>query len=123
MATIDQIRSLYGDISPDDEGNYLFSDATIEGWLELTEDNPYRCAAIACRALAADQNYLLKSIRTDDLTINGAAVATEFRQLADDYEREADDWDRLSVGGFEVVDLGSPFPVPTRPEATAWFYA
>lgn len=122
MANAELVRSLYGDISPDDEGDYLFSDGTIEGWLELTDDNPYRCAAMACRALAADQNYLLKNIRTDDLTINGSAVATEFRQLADDLDKQADDFDRQKIGGFEVVDLGNPFPVPTRPEATAWPY-
>lgn len=47
--------SLYGDMTPDDQGNFLFSDEVIDGWLTLAGGSAYRAAAIALRALAADQ--------------------------------------------------------------------
>ena len=89
MNVLDLVRSLYGDMTLDDQGNFLFSDEVIDGWLTLTGGSAYRAAAIALRALAADQAYLLKVVRTDDLQVDGRAVAAELRQLADDYDQRA----------------------------------
>ena len=118
MSDVTLVRSLYGDLSPDSDGDYLFDDATIEAWLELSHGNPFRAAAIACRALAADQNYLLKHVRTDDLAVNGPAVAAEFRQLAEKLDDRADEEDANDDNSFAIVSFQRN--CPRRPEATIW---
>ena len=50
MNVLDLVRSLYGDMTPDDQGNFLFSDEVIDGWLTLAGGSAYRAAAIALRA-------------------------------------------------------------------------
>ena len=97
------VRSLYGDLVEDDEGNFLFDDETIEDWLELGEGSAYRAAAMACRALAVDQAYLLKVVRTDDLAVDGAKVAAELRIMANDFEAQANRIDAEGDNNFEVV--------------------
>lgn len=104
MSDIDLVRSLYGDIEPDTDGNYLFDDFSIEGFLKLADNNPYRAAASACRALAVSEAYLLKVVRTDDMQVNGAVVAAELRLLAESLEEQADQFDD---GQFEVVDFST----------------
>lgn len=99
---INLVRSLYGDLTRDEENNYLFDDATIEGWLELAEGNAYRAAAMACRALSVDQAYLLKVVRTDDLQVNGAAVAAELRLMALDFEKQAENAEPEAFEVFEI---------------------
>lgn len=118
MSDITLVRSLYGDLSTDSDGNYLFDDNIISSWLDISHGNPFRAAAIACRALAADQNYLLKHVRTDDLAINGPAVAAEFRQLADDLDARADESDADDDNSFAIV--GFQRNCPRRPEGTLW---
>ncbi len=112
------VRSLYGDLAPDANGDYLFDDTIVASWIELAHGNPYRAAAIACRALAADQNYLLKNVHTDDLTINGTATATEFRLLADKLEGQATKYDLDEEDTFAVVNIAGE-PLYVVPEDTA----
>ena len=104
MKPITLVRSLYGDLSEDENGNYLFSDETVEGWLELTGNNPYAAAANACRALAVDQAYLLKVVRTDDLQVNGAVVAAELRLTAENLDAQAIAFEQSRDDAFEVVE-------------------
>ncbi len=118
MNVLDLVRSLYGDMTPDDQGNFLFSDEVIDGWLTLAGGSAYRAAAIALRALAADQAYLLKVVRTDDLQVDGRAVAAELRQLADDYDQRAREDDTEGDGTFDIVAIGKRSLC--RPEATTW---
>lgn len=103
MRAIEKVRSLYGDFTQDENGEFLFSDDTINDWLELTNNNFFAAAANACRALAVDQAYLLKVVRTDDLQVNGAAVAAELRLLAKDLDTQAILFESESSDGFEVV--------------------
>ena len=118
MNVLDLVRSLYGDMTPDDQGNFLFSDEVIDGWLTLAGGSAYRAAAIALRALAADQAYLLKVVRTDDLQVDGRAVAAELRQLADDYDQRAREEDTEGDGTFDIVAIGKRSLC--RPKATTW---
>ena len=108
------VRSLYGDISPDEDGNYLFSDDIITGWIELTGGNPYRAAAIACFALAADQNYLLKDVSTDDLSVTGSATASEFRKLGENLNSRADEWDDQQDNSIAIVGVSDSVFSRTR---------
>jgi len=119
-ATVSLVRSLYGDISTDVNGRYLFDDETVTGWIELAEGNPYRAAALACYALAADQNYLLKNIRTDDLSVNGTSVSSEFRQLGDQLSAQADKWDSDQDDSFGFVRMDGDMVSLTNPEAVPW---
>lgn len=98
-------RSLYGDLSPDQTGDYLFDNTTVEGFLRLAHSNPYRAAAMACRALSVDQVYLLKVVRTQDLQVNGAAVAAELRLIAQDLDVQADAYELNDDDGFEIIDF------------------
>lgn len=104
MDHVNIVRSLYGDMTTDENGQYLFSEQTIEGWLELTGNNPYAAAANACRALAVDQAYLLKVVRTDDLQVNGALVAAELRLLAENLDSQAAAYEDGQEDAFEVIE-------------------
>lgn len=95
-------RALYGDVSPDEEGDYILSPETIFHLLKTAGGNTIYAASLACGAIAGNEAYLLKNIRTDDLSINGASLAAEWRLRAKDlyeqYMRGLDDGWALDIG-------------------------
>lgn len=95
-------------ISDTDTTDAIFDDAEIDVFLDLRGDDVHLAAATALRAIAGNEAQVLKRIRLLDLDLNGPAVAQSLRELADTYEREADDadgagdldWAPVATGAF-----------------------
>ena len=100
-----QVRLLCTDVSEP----YAFTDEAISAFLSLTGDNVKRSAALALRTIAADEALLVKVVRTDDLSVNGAQTAEALRRQADDLEAQADREDAATWSeGFVIHDPGYP---------------
>lgn len=115
---VETVRLLVPDI---DETDYIFTDEQYNSLLELSNGSAYRAAANALRAIAGNQALALKTVRTDDLQVDGAKVADSLRKLAEEYDRRAsEDEKRLLDEGFSII---FPETAPyIRPEATPWPY-
>lgn len=120
---IGKVRTLIPDVVEDADG-YLFSDEQITVLLGLYNDNIKRAAAQAKDILATDTALLLKVLRTDDLSVNGAATAAELRQQAKQLREQADADDNAGVSEyFDVIYPDNPSALwveavgwnPTRP--------
>ena len=129
MTSVGQFRALIGDtdwvpLVPDEPGfgDYAFySDDAINGLLAVYP-NVKRAAAQALRTIAATQALLLKKWSTDDLSVDGAAIAEALRKLAAGLDEQADNEDS-NIDIFELVPLAtqcdffpelSPFVVGKR---------
>lgn len=90
-----QVRLLIADlITDDDEGNQVFNDAQIAGFVALARDgNVKRAAALALRAVAANEVLVQKRIKLLDLSTDGPSEAAALRALAADLTAEADSED------------------------------
>lgn len=102
---IGKVRVLIPDVVEDADG-YLFSDEQIEVLLGLYNDNIKRAAAQAKDILATDTALLLKVLRTDDLSVDGAKTAAELREQAKALRAQADA-DEAS-GAAEYFDVVYP---------------
>lgn len=103
---VGQVRLLIGDTDPltfsVDEGTYrYFSDVELEGYLGLCNNDPRLAAARCLETIAASQALLLKSWSTDDLTVNGDAIANSLRTLAAQLRKEVADSDSSEF--FEII--------------------
>lgn len=109
MENLDHVRILIPDLDPD---NQIYTDDVISGFLEVAQGNRYRAASLAVGALSVDEAITYKVIKTDDQSINGAAVADALRKRAQDLEylarREED-----REGGFFI---NYPQPQVVAPE-------
>lgn len=125
MATIDDVRALIGDVViADDTGEFLFSDEHLQTLLNLNNGSVFRAAADALRALSVDQVYLYKaSLKTDDMSVDGAQVAVQLRLLATEFENKANSQDAQDAG-FEIVAFdtgGRSYPEgAARPGYWGW---
>lgn len=102
---IGKVRVLIPDVVEDADG-YLFSDEQITVLLGLYNDNIKRAAAQAKDILATDTALLLKVLRTDDLSVDGAKTAAELREQAKALRAQADA-DEAS-GAAEYFDVVYP---------------
>ena len=98
---VDDVRLLISDL---DTANQLFTDDEIQRFLALRQHDPTLAAATALRAIAGNEAQLLKVMRLQDIQTDGAALSRELRQLADAFERQADEDEDLTIaeysGGF-----------------------
>lgn len=107
-----QVRLLSTDLTEP----FIFTDDAIGAFLALTNGNVKRAAALALIAIASDEALVIKKIRTDDLQVDGPAVAEQLRKQAKDLNDQAD--------ADDSRDLNNEFLVvyPTRgtfvPEGT-----
>jgi hypothetical protein len=107
------VRLLIPDTAVDEEGEFLFTDDQIDGLLGLYANNIKRTAAQAKDIIATDQVLLLKVVRTDDLSVDGAKVAAELRLQAKSLRDQADAADALAVGDyFDIVYPNYPVALP-----------
>ena len=113
---VGNVRVLIGDTDPTQisppngiSGTYLwYSDAEIEAILSLYGDNPKLAAARILYSIAGSQALLLRKWSTDDLSVDGAAVAEALRKLAKDLRDEANAVDALT-DIFEISYPGSTY--------------
>lgn len=111
-----KVRALIPDL---DATDYIFTNLQIDLYLEIYAGNVRRAAAAAINAIAVDEALLLKVVRTDDLSVNGAQVAEVLRKRAQDLNTEADALDTAAADIFMLAG-GYPREPYIVPEATAW---
>jgi hypothetical protein len=116
---VGQVRLLIPDVATDDGTNntdYLISDGAIQGALSLYASSVRRAAAALIDAIANDEALTYKITKTDDLSINGTAVAEALRRRAESLRSEADQFEDVP-DGFQMV---YPYPEETWvvPETT-----
>lgn len=98
---IGQVRLLI----PDTAEPYTFTDDEIQAYLVINRDNLKRAAASALDAIASSTAMLLKNVRTDDMSVDGAATAKELRLRARALREEAtaDEVEDAMNEGFQIV--------------------
>ncbi|MET4059952.1 hypothetical protein ABIB35_001497 [Arthrobacter sp. UYP6] len=113
---IGQVRLQIADL---DEAAFLLSDEHLTGYLAMNAESVLRAAADALDAIATSETLLGKKIRTQDLSTDGPAVATDLRKKAAELraraaaeEAKASDTDDV----FEVI----PFHPYGKPEGAEW---
>lgn len=95
-----QVRLLSTDVSDP----FIFEDAAVQAFLDLTSGNVKRAAALALVAIASDEVLVGKVIRTDDLQVSSHLVAEQLRKQARDLNDQADtDETRGLNDDFRVV--------------------
>lgn len=103
-SNVNKVRALYGDLVPDEDDNYLLDENTIALYLEVTDNNILRAAALAVRAISVNEVLLKSYLRTDDLTIDGVKGAAELRLMAKDFEARAQEQDNNEDSwGFDIA--------------------
>lgn len=113
-----QFRALIGDTDAIEldppiagQGEYMwFGDDEIGAFLALYNDNPKRAAARALLTIAGSQALLLKKWSSDDLSVDGAAIAEALRKQAKDLQDEADNEAAL-IDIFEISYPGSDYSI------------
>lgn len=113
-----QLRALISDTeqyvwTPGEAASYRTSDSVLNGFLGLGGGKKvYGAAALALRAMAANEILIGKYIKTEDLMTDGAKVGDALRLLAREYEnkqKEDDDNEAMAEFGFEVVTYPYPY--------------
>ncbi len=98
------VRLLISDTAVDDPDRQVFTDSEIDVFLVL-HANPKRAAALALDTIAADLAMVLRVIKTQDLSTDGAKTADALRRqaqaLRDQADRDEDDTD----GGLAIIDF------------------
>lgn len=107
-----RVRALYGDVSPDENGEHIVPSDIIAGFLHQTKGDEFHAASLACGAIAMSELYLMKVLRTDDLTINGAAAAAEWRLRAEELYKQSQE--------MKVEDNSGDFMFFPVPDDRAW---
>ena len=107
---IGQVRLLVGDTVQDD-GEYIFSDDFLGGYLIVNSGNVRYAAADALDVLATNEAYISKKIRTESIQTDGASVANAIRLHATSLRararQEVEEID--AAGSIEIVDFQDPF--------------
>lgn len=106
------VRSLIADI---DLANPIFSDAQIQLFIDRSRTLK-RAAADALVAIAINAALILKVIRTQDLSTDGAKLADSLMKRADLLRKDSDDDDASLDGGFLI----EPYCPDERPELVEW---
>lgn len=115
MSDVQKVRDLIPDIEEvdwedDQSPSQLFTDAQIETYLSINDDNIKRAAADAIRALAVSEGLISKVIKTEDLQTDGAKLTRALRDVAADLEESADRDDERGDRGFFAIAPFRPAP-------------
>lgn len=86
MNTTEQLRLLIPDT---DSTNQIFTDDQIATFIVIAKGNIFRAASLAVGSLSVDEAITYKVIKTDDQSIDGAAVADALRKRALELENLA----------------------------------
>lgn len=101
-----RVRRLISDVDVHTPGNCIFDDAEIDMFLAMNA-GVKRAAAAAMLTIAGNMALVLRVIKTQDLSTDGAKVAAELRAqakaLRDEADRDEDD--DPDNGGMIVVDF------------------
>jgi hypothetical protein len=110
MTDQELVRLLISDVGGTGGKEFIFSEAEIDGFLQLGEGSPRQAAAEALRAIAGNEAQVSKRIEYLELKTDGPAVAKALRELADSLEERADS-ETSTEEDIEIADM-----VPCRYE-------
>ncbi|KAA3644554.1 MAG: hypothetical protein DWQ07_14135 [Chloroflexi bacterium] len=99
-----KVRMLVGDKDTDTAENQIFTDAEIDAFLAMEENSIKRAAASALLAIANNQVYVLKVMKTLDMMTDGAKMADSLRAMAEQLRKEASEEEAWEEGG--AFDFG-----------------
>ena len=71
-----------------DSTNQIFSDAEIDTFLLLEDQDVYLAAANALDTIASKTAYVLKVVKLMDLTVDGSKVSADLRDRATELRRQ-----------------------------------
>jgi len=89
-ALIPDIEQLEDQTDPTADPQYIFSDAVLNAYLAIYNDNIKRAAAQAKLVLATSEALISKVIKTYDFSTDGAKLGAELRAQAKMLQDEAD---------------------------------
>lgn len=105
---VGQVRALIPDTElledPADlsaDASFVISDDIIQSYIAISRDNVFRAAALAVNAIATTEALILKVLRSDDRTTDGAKLADALGARAEWLNKQADAEDE----DFEVFDI------------------
>lgn len=97
-------------ISDADEANLVLTDDQINGFIGAAELRfveasavVYAASSLALRAIAVNEVLVQKRIKSLDLSTDGPAEARELRELADDYDEQAQQIEMAGSSLFDVI--------------------
>lgn len=96
-------------ITDGDETSPLFTDEQIDAFLTV-EGNVKRAAALALEVIARSEVLVSKRISTQDLSVDGPAVAAELRASAAALREQGDDGTGDDGYGLDIVPLWTCTP-------------
>lgn len=102
------VRLLIADL---DETNPLFTDGQILSFLAMESDSVKRAAAMGLDTIARSELLLSKKFSTQDLSVDGPAVAKELRESAKALREQAVQAD-VDEDGYGL-DIGVMWQYPT----------
>lgn len=91
-----QVRLLISDVDP---GNYVFSPAEIDSFLDLRDGDVRLAAATALRTVAGNATMVRGRLTMLDGRTDGPAEGRALLELADRLEAEVDEAGRIDVTG------------------------
>lgn len=102
---VGKVRLLIPDtaVSPMPDLDFIFSDDQITTLLGLFDGNVKRAAAQAKDIIATDELLLVKVVRTDDLSVDGAKIAAELRAQAKSLRDQADAADETELLDYFTI--------------------
>lgn len=107
------IRLLITDV---DEAFPLFTDGQLAAFYALEGDNVKRAAAAALETIATSETLVSKKISTQDLSVDGPAVAKELmaraKVLRGQADEEAGEVEDPYAYGFDYVDVPTGYTWP-----------
>lgn len=96
-----KVRLLISDIggTGGSGAEFIFDDDEIDTFLSMESGIVYRASAVALRTIAANEAFVSKRIQFLELKTDGPAVAKALRELAAEFDKQADE------GASEIFDL------------------
>lgn len=107
-----RVRLLVSDTDIVTAANQVFTDAEIDAFLAVENDELYAAAAAACRSIAssaARSAIAYKALGRDGLDIDRRSVPEHFRSLATDYAERATKGapsEEIDSMGYEIGPFG-----------------
>lgn len=84
-----KVRLLIGDTDADTAANQVFTDAEIDAFLALEDEEVYRAAAAACRSIATSKAKSAVAWKALGTSLDLKQIPSHYRDLAKDYEERA----------------------------------
>lgn len=103
MVDREKVRLLIADT--DDPPNQVYTDAQIDGFIDIADNNIFMAAYYAVLAIATDSTALSKMERIGNYTCDRKSIANNYIALADKYKQTAQETPAIAFGQWAVSDF------------------